>query len=102
MREEHNKVKQIPNGSAFDTTLHNIIDILRTIPDSRVNLRINYSSKTLSPKELLVQLNDIIPMELRHRIEISPKKIWQEDEYSIDRESAFRTLGRHCQFGLSC
>lgn len=84
VRDEHNKVKHIPNGSAFDTALHNIIDILCTNPHSRVNLRINYSCKTLAPQEILKQLNEIIPIDLRHRIEISPKKIWQEDEYSID------------------
>lgn len=84
VRDEHNKVKRIPNGSAFDTALRNIVDILCVIPDSRVNLRINYSCRTLAPGEILRQLNEIIPVELRCRIEISPKKIWQEDEYSID------------------
>ncbi|MCD8291447.1 MAG: hypothetical protein LUC91_08100, partial [Prevotella sp.] len=83
--EEHNKVKCLRGVDTFSKALHNIVDILHLIPNSSVNLRINYSNKTLEPSQILDQVNEIIPSDLRERIEVSPKKIWQEDERSINK-----------------
>ncbi|MCD8291101.1 MAG: hypothetical protein LUC91_06325, partial [Prevotella sp.] len=83
--EEHNKVKCLRGVDTFSKALHNIVDILSLIPCSTVNLRINYSKETLEPSQIVEQVNEIIPDELRGRIDVSPKKIWQEDERSINQ-----------------
>ncbi|MCD8301829.1 MAG: radical SAM protein [Prevotellaceae bacterium] len=85
-REEHNKVKCLRGVDTFSKALNNIVDILRLIPRSRVNLRINYSKETLEPLQIVEQVNEIIPSELRDRIDLTPKKIWQEKERSINKE----------------
>lgn len=88
-REAHNKVKHIPNVDTFERALNNIANIVRLIPNANVNLRINYSNKTLTPNEIIKEVNEFIPQELRHQIEIAPKKIWQEDERTIKEDKVF-------------
>lgn len=85
-REDHNKVKHLPNVDTFNKSLSNIVDIIRIIPNASVNLRINYSKKTLESLEMINQINEIIPKEFRRQIEVSPKKIWQEDDNSINQQ----------------
>ncbi len=84
-REEHNKVKCLHGVDTFSKALHNIVDILSLIPRSRVNLRINYSKETLEPLQIVEQVNEIIPEELRERIDVTPRKIWQEDDRNINQ-----------------
>lgn len=84
-RNEHNKVKCLPRVDTFSKALFNVVDIININPNATVNLRINYSHKTLNPLKILHQINEIIPADIRGKIEISPKKIWQEDDKAIDQ-----------------
>lgn len=80
-REKHNQVKRTKDNTAFDKAIGNILEIVKTNPDVRCVLRINYSEETLEPKKIINDINELIPVEYRHRIEISPHRIWQ---FSID------------------
>lgn len=76
-REHHNKIKyQDRCESTFDHVLNNIKNILLESDDMQVLLRINYDYSNISP-EILNQVNEIIPKEIRNRIIIFPQKVWQ-------------------------
>lgn len=77
-RELHNSVKFGANiESAFDTTLCNIKNILRFNEKAKVTLRINYNTETLK-SDIASQVADILPCEIRNRVKVMLKKIWQE------------------------
>lgn len=76
-REKHNEVKHLKNDSAFDKTIGNVLEIVKTIPDVYCVLRINYAQNTLEPQKIVEDLNGLIPLEYRKRITISPNRIWQ-------------------------
>lgn len=77
-RELHNSIKFGTNiKSAFDTTLSNIVNILTFNKEAKVTLRINYNTQTLQ-SDIVSQIANGIPFELRDRIKITLKKIWQE------------------------
>ena len=90
-REEHNKVKVLPNKDTFTMALNNVVDILTIIPDSRVNLRINYSSRTKHPRQIIDEINNLIPTDLRTNIDLDIQKVWQENDDLIG-EDPFREL----------
>lgn len=83
-REEHNRVKRLVEGSAFDATLLNIRDILEKNPEAKCILRINYSDKTDFKDGLFADVNSVIPVSLRKRITVTPRKVWQIDEKLIN------------------
>ncbi|MBD5385098.1 radical SAM protein [bacterium] len=75
----HNSIKFSDNiESTFDTTLVNIKNILESTPDCRINLRINYTSATLE-SNIVEEVCGILPKEVRSRIKILLKKVWQEE-----------------------
>lgn len=84
-RKEHNKVKCLPKVDTFTKALTNIYNIIKYIPNASVDLRINYKNSTLDLLEIIDQVNEIIPKEMRNQITVSPKKIWQEAAASIDQ-----------------
>lgn len=74
----HNSIKfssQIT--SAFDTTIKNITHILTENPYSQILLRINYTSATLQ-SNIVETVTSLIPSNLRKRIKIILKKVWQD------------------------
>lgn len=82
-REKHNQVKRTKGNVAFDQTVKNVLKIVKIIPDVHCILRINCSPDTLEPEEIVKDLNGLIPIEFRNRIQISPNRIWQLDMDSI-------------------
>lgn len=85
-KEIHDSVKyQKGCDSAFEKTLGNINNILTTIKDSEILLRINYTNDNLDIS-IVDQVNNIISSENRHKITINPKKVWQAktDETTAD------------------
>ena len=82
-REKHNKVKVMNNNSAFDSTLSNVKMILECTPDTECLLRINYDNETLNARKILTDLNQYFSDELRKRLKITAKKVWQVDELSL-------------------
>lgn len=85
-REKHVLVKQSTKGNTFDSALHNILQIAKTDPNVRCILRINYKEDTLEPESIINDVNALIPAEYRPRIEIYPRKIWQESEFEGETE----------------
>ncbi len=85
-REQHNKVKRLKEGSAFDIALTNIAHIVRLIPEANCYLRINYTDKNLLPEDIMNDINECIPSDLRKYIKILPKQVWQVQDDKIDDE----------------
>lgn len=76
-RELHNSVKfndQIE--SAFDTTIDNIINIIRHNPQIYIALRINYTDETLK-SNLIEEISEKFPDDVRSNINLFLKKVWQ-------------------------
>lgn len=83
-KESHNKVKrQKGEESSFDTILSNIVDLLKFNKQAEMNLRFNYTSKSIKSKTLVDEVNAIVPQELRSRISVDFQKVWQEKEMDI-------------------
>lgn len=96
VREQHNKVKRLPDGSAFDQTIENIKKIAGIMPEASIVLRINYTDKS-SPEEIMKEINSLIPIQLRNFITITPRKVWQVDASMIPQKTIrkFRDIGKN-------
>lgn len=91
-KELHNAIKFAPNiQSAFDTTLRNIVSILSENTAIKVVLRINYTTATLK-SDIVNQVCSIIPKDVRHRITVTLKKVWQEAVVESRFEDYLRVL----------
>lgn len=83
-RENHDKTKrQDGEISSFDTILSNIVTLLNSSENVEMNLRFNYTSKSLKSNMLIDDINAIIPSILRNRITVDFQKVWQVDELGI-------------------
>lgn len=77
-KEFHDNVKFMKGcPSAFEHVLCNINNMLSLNPAIKIFLRINYTHKTLSEK-IVPQVNNFISEANRSRVNITPKKVWQE------------------------
>lgn len=84
-KSDHNRVKRCINNenqSSFDVTLHNLVNILQNIPKARISLRFNYTQDNIYPKEIVDDINAIIPSPLRGRIMFNFQKVWQVQQFS--------------------
>lgn len=99
---EHDKVKSIPSVSAYEQTLSNINIILTTIPSAVCAVRFNYTAANLNPDEFMEDITARIGPDLRERVMLSFKKVWQVDEkdiplasldslYGLAKQKHFRT-----------
>lgn len=78
-KQEHDKVKFQQNcESAFEHVLSNIEYILNNTDDIKILLRINYTEENLD-YQIVEDVNKIISSQNRHRIIVTPKKVWQEN-----------------------
>ena len=64
--------------SAFETTLNNISATLKLNQDCIISLRINYTHET-QDINIVDEIDKFIPHELRKRITVHLKKVWQEE-----------------------
>lgn len=96
--EQHNKVKQLQNKSAFQTSLHNIELIAE---NSYCNLRFNYSADTLKPKEILEDLEKYLPVPIRKNIMFTLIKVWQEDSSKISSDKLNQLINGSKSMGLN-
>lgn len=69
----HNTIK-----SAFDHSLHNITNALKRTNKLNVLLRINYTAENLKPS-IVDEINERVPPELRSRIRIYLRQVWQDN-----------------------
>lgn len=82
-REQHNKVKHIPGIDTYTLAIKHIEQIISSIHDSHVWLRINYDGETLT------HINDIlddIDRFDRRKVSLIIRKVWQVKPSIIDRE----------------
>ncbi len=78
-KENHDKVKFMKNlDSSFNRALTNIRDILLDNPNIEVILRINYTHENLKVG-IVEEVMNLIPSDIRSRIVILPRKVWQEN-----------------------
>lgn len=85
-KQVHDKVKFQNNcESAFEHVLNNIENILNHSDDIQILLRINYTENNLN-YQIVEDINKVISLKNRSKIQINPKKVWQEsvckDRYS--------------------
>lgn len=80
VRNIHNRVKYITDRSCstFDVVLDNINHLLSVSNDIFVTLRLNYNKKNLDLK-IINQINENINIGNRYKIDVSFKKLWQEE-----------------------
>lgn len=101
-KESHNKVKRRKGEeSSFDTILGNIANLLELCPNAEMNLRFNYTAKSIKSEKLVDEVNAIIPQSLRHRISVDFQKVWQEDEISIPLKDLSEMLKKFHQSGYA-
>lgn len=82
-KENHDKVKFMKSlDSSFDHVLRNINQLLHVCADMRMLLRINYTHNNLSD-EIVTQVCERLDSDIRNRITILPRKVWQEN---VDKE----------------
>lgn len=83
-REMHNKVRYNDTiTDSFKVICNNITKIIDLGSDVEITLRYNYTSKNLS-LDIIDDLNALLPIEYRTKIEFMPRKVWQEKEEKID------------------
>ncbi len=82
-REKHESVKFMEGTSSFDRTLNNIKEILNIAPRTECVLRINYDEKTLDAKSVMKDLERYFSPEIKSKLSITAKKIWQVEETSL-------------------
>lgn len=82
-REEHNKVKKLPNIDTFSIALNNIVNIVKMLPKAYCILRINLSKRMQDPCKIINQINEIIPIELHNKVKVDLQTVWQEGEEAI-------------------
>lgn len=93
---KHNKVKIYHNNSAFKTSLNNLANILKLLPEATCLLRINYTPENLEPEKIIAEINSFLPKEYRHRITVYPIKVWQIPKNDID----FSKVDKICKLAL--
>jgi uncharacterized protein len=77
-KQEHDKVKFQHNcTSTFEHVLCNIENILNNSKNIQILLRINYTEENLN-YQIVDDVNKIISPANRCKIQINPKKVWQE------------------------
>ena len=77
-KQEHDKVKYQTNcESTFIHVLNNIEHILNNSTNIQILLRINYTEENLN-YQIVDDVNKIISPKNRCKIQINPKKVWQE------------------------
>lgn len=86
-QEEHDQTKVLKGRSSYEIIMKNLCLIAEVLPDAEICLRYNYTLKNLQPEKFVEDLNRSIPPELRGRIHLSLKKVWQEDEMKFNSES---------------
>lgn len=75
----HDKVKFMKGlHSSFDRALNNINQMLSDYPSLNLVLRINYTHSNIS-SDIVNEVCDRLSTDIRSRITIMPKKVWQED-----------------------
>ena len=100
-REHHDKVKFMDGlDSAFDRALSNINAILHHTPDTSMVLRINYTSENLS-EGIVDEICERIDPDIRRRIFILPRKVWQAAPDFATTEMVKRILLRLKKEGFS-
>lgn len=86
-RKSHNKNKfNNLNSSSFDLVLNNISKLVARYDSADVVLRLNYTPAMLKSDDLVNQICERIPKEIRRRITVDLQKIWQIDELNYDIE----------------
>lgn len=103
-RDRHNKVKfsSDSDDSAFDTTLQNIKGYLEYNHEATLNLRVNYTHENLT-SDIISQIDEIFPKEVRNRIQVNLKKVWQEktDKGYYQHTLDFQKDLSSCGFGVN-
>ncbi len=82
-RNHHNQTRVSKKDSSFDRIINNINLLTNYIENIQVSLRINYDKNSCS-KELIDQLDCLIPFSNRNKIKILFRKVWQA---TIDSET---------------
>lgn len=90
-KEEHDKVKYQYNcESTFTHVLGNIENMLNNSENIQIILRVNYTEENLN-YQIVNDVNKIISPINRCKIQINPKKVWQE-KVCKDRYKSVSTL----------
>lgn len=88
-KEEHNAVKYTPNVDTFSTALNNIAKIIKRMPDTYCILRINLSQRMHNLEKIICQIDEIIPIEWRHKVCVDFQKVWQEGDNAITNDALY-------------
>lgn len=97
-KADHDKVKQLGQLSAFDTTLENIACLAK---HTQCTLRFNYTKDTLMPEVIIQQLTERLPIDVRHNINLNIQQVWQsEDNEDVDFADVVRLMEMSNEIGI--
>ncbi len=97
VKEIHDKIKQLPQESAFEKVLKNI----NLLPSySECILRFNYTHENLKPVEIINQLNERLSKEAKNNLTFSIQRVWQEQEKNIDNNKVKKLFDLACESNL--
>lgn len=100
-RKTHNKNKYNNlHPSSFDLVLNNIARLVSRHSSAEVTLRLNYTPAMLLSEDLVNQICEQIPYEIRSRITIDLQKIWQIDERTYDIDLMNKMQGQFVRAGF--
>lgn len=97
-KEDHDKVKQLGQLSAFDTTLANIAYLAK---NTQCTLRFNYTKDTLQPEVIIKQLSERLPKEVRNNLNLNIQQVWQsEGNEDVDFADVVRLMEMANEIGI--
>lgn len=100
-RENHDTVKfQKGLDSAFDHALRNINALLHKSDQFFIILRINYTHDNMT-YDIVDQICEFIEPDVRDRVRITPRKVWQEEVDKSFRDKILSILAGFAQEGYS-
>jgi len=97
-KQMHDKVKRLPDESAYDKVLDLINYMAKKI---HLTLRFNYTHKTLQPVTILSELAERIEPASRKNINFLIYKVWQERKENIDQTKVAELFDGAAKLGFT-
>ena len=82
----HDQTRNQNGVPSFEKILTNICSILTHLPEAYVTLRFNYTPQSIISSIIVEDVNSVIPFDLRNKINVLPRRVWQIDEKDIDQK----------------
>ena len=96
-KETHDKINVLGKRSAFDISVSNIAEIAK---HTQCTLRFNYTKENLKPNNIIKDIKERIPENIRKNINFFIYKVWQEASDKINHNEIIRLAHLARQIGI--